>query len=216
MIRRAVVAAVCICAAPVYLSHALRAEPTPTRDPLSRLPLAFEGWVGREEPPFPDAVLAQLGVDEYIARTYARPGGLVSLYVGYYASQRQGETMHSPLNCLPGAGWLPVERGRAVLPVRSAPDGPMRRIEVNQFVIQKGLDRQAVFYWYQSRDRVVASEYWGKVYTVLDAIRYNRTDAALVRVIVPIAQGETSETAQATGVSFVDALFPRLVKHLPL
>ena len=92
----------------------------------------------------------------------------------------------------------------------------MRRIEVNQFVIQKGLDRQAVFYWYQSRDRVVASEYWGKVYTVLDAIRYNRTDAALVRVIVPIEQGESSETAQATGVSFVDALFPRLVKHLPL
>jgi EpsI family protein len=216
MIRRAVVAAVCICAAAVYLSHALRAEPTPIRDPLGRLPLAFEGWVGREEPPFPDAVLAQLGVDEYIARTYVRPGGLVSLYVGYYASQRQGETMHSPLNCLPGAGWLPVERGRAVLPVRSAPDGPMRRIEVNQFVIQKGLDRQAVFYWYQSRDRIVASEYWGKVYTVLDAIRYNRTDAALVRVIVPIAQGETSKTAQATGISFVDALFPRLVKHLPL
>jgi EpsI family protein len=140
----------------------------------------------------------------------------VSLYVGYYASQRQGETMHSPLNCLPGAGWLPVERGRAVLPVRSAPDGPMRRIEVNQFVIQKGLDRQAVFYWYQSRDRVIASEYWGKVYTVLDAIRYNRTDAALIRVIVPIAQGETSGTARAAGVSFVDALFPRLVKHLPL
>jgi EpsI family protein len=124
--------------------------------------------------------------------------------------------MHSPLNCLPGAGWLPVERGRAVLPVRSAPDGPMRRIEVNQFVIQKGLDRQAVFYWYQSRDRVVASEYWGKVYTVLDAIRYNRTDAALVRVIVPIAQGETGRTAQDTGTEFVESLFPRLAKHLPL
>ena len=117
----------------------------------------------------------------------------------------------------PGAGWLPIEQRRAVLPVRAAPNGPIRRIEVNEFVIQKGLDRQAVFYWYQSRDRVIASEYWGKVFTVLDAIRYNRTDAALVRVVVPIEQSETARTvAQATGVSFVESLFPRLVRHLPL
>jgi EpsI family protein len=217
MIRRALVAAACICAAALYLSHALHAEPTPIREPLSRLPLAFDGWVGRDEAPFSDRVLAKLGADEYIARTYARPDALVSLYVGYYASQRQGETMHSPLNCLPGAGWQPVERGRVVLPVRAAPDGSLRRIEINQFVIQKGLDRQAVFYWYQSRDRVVASEYWGKVYTVLDAIRYNRTDAVLVRVIVPIGQADTARAAaQAAGASFVESLFPRLVTHLPL
>jgi len=118
MIRRAVVAAVCICAAPVYLSHALRAEPTPTRDPLSRLPLAFEGWVGREEPPFPDAVLAQLGVDEYIARTYARPGGLVSLYVGYYASQRQGDTM-------PGNITSSTTRSCSFERARSMPRSPL-------------------------------------------------------------------------------------------
>jgi EpsI family protein len=217
MMRRALVAAVCICAGSIYLARASHAEPTPIREPLSALPLVVGEWVGREEPAFAPEVLAQLGVSEYITRSYARHDALVGLYVGYYASQRQGETMHSPLNCMPGAGWLPVEQQRAVLPVRTAVAGPVRSIEVNQFVIQKGLDRQAVFYWYQSRDRVVASEYWGKIYTVLDAMRYNRTDAALVRVTVPIGQGaNAAASARAAGVSFVESLFPLLSNHLPL
>jgi len=217
MMLRALVAAVCICTGSIYLEAALRAEPTPIREPLSGLPLAIDDWLGRDERPFEPEVLAQLGVSEYITRSYARPNALVGLYVGYYASQRQGETMHSPLNCLPGAGWLPVEQQRAVLPVRMAPGEPPRDVEVNLFVIQKGLDRQTVFYWYQSRDRVVASEYWGKIYTVLDAIRHNRTDAALIRVTVPIGQDAgAAESARLAGVSFVQSLFPLLSKHLPL
>jgi EpsI family protein len=142
---------------------------------------------------------------------------LVGLYVGFYGSQRQGDTIHSPLNCLPGAGWVPIEQERTLIPVRSTPAGPDRTIQVNRFVIQKGLDRQVVFYWYQSRDRVVASEYWGKVYTVLDAMRHNRTDAALVRVTVPIGVDAGGRgQAMMAGVAFVQALFPHLSKHLPL
>jgi EpsI family protein len=217
MIRRAVVAALCVVVASVYLGIALRAEPTPIREPLSQLPLAMGGWRGTVEPGFSEDIVTQLGVDEYILRTYSDKAAFVGLYVGFYASQRQGDTIHSPLNCLPGAGWVPVDRERTAVPVRSAPGGPVRTIEVNRFVIQKGLDRQMVFYWYQSRDRVVASEYWGKVYTVVDAIRYNRTDAALVRVTVPIGSEEGArERASAAGVKFVEALFPHLSKHLPL
>jgi EpsI family protein len=207
----------CIVAASAYLAGALRAEPTPIREPLAHLPLVIDGWSGRDEPDFQKEILAELGVDEYVLRTYARPDAVVGLYVGYYASQRQGDTMHSPLNCLPGAGWIPVEQGRAVVDVRPAPGGAVRRIEVNRFVIQKGLDRQMVFYWYQSRDRVVASEYWGKVYTVVDAIRHNRTDAALVRVTVPIGPSDRGRAvADAAGVSFIQAVFPVFGRHLPL
>jgi EpsI family protein len=92
-----------------------------------------------------------------------------------------------------------------------------REITVNRFVIQKGLDRELVLYWYQSRGRVVASEYWGRIYTVTDAIRYNRTDAALVRVTVPILGDapDAVDAAQARGVRFVQALFPYLGRHLP-
>jgi EpsI family protein len=217
VIRRSVVAAFCVCAAAAYLSIAVRAEPTPIRQPLALLPIEFDGWSGQSEPELSEDVLDQLGVDDYITRSYARQSELVGLYIGFHASQRQGDTIHSPLNCLPGAGWVPVQQGRVAVTVRSAPDGPERAVEINRFVIQKGLDRQIVFYWYQSRDRVVASEYWGKVYTVVDAIRHNRTDAALVRVTVPLGSSDTArEPADAAGLQFVQALFPLLSRHLPL
>ncbi len=68
---------------------------------------------------------------------------------------------------------------------------------VNRFVIQRGLDKQVVIYWYQSHGRVVASEYWGKIYTVVDAIRLNRTDAAMIRVICPVTGPEAADQARA-------------------
>jgi EpsI family protein len=120
--------------------------------------------------------------------------------------------MHSPLNCLPGSGWQPLSSGRQTIQIAGAAP-----IEVNRYLIQKGGESMLVLYWYQSHGRVIASEYWGKYYMVADAIRMNRTDAALVRVIVPIggtkAAGE--HQAEATGVEFVRALFPLLARHLP-
>jgi EpsI family protein len=86
---------------------------------------------------------------------------------------------------------------------------------VNRVTIAKGLDRQLVLYWYQSHRRVVASEYWGKVYTVLDSVRYNRTDAALVRVVTPLLDGEPVEAVERRAVAFVQSLFPLLPRHLP-
>ncbi len=159
-------------------------------------------------------------MDDYARRTYGARGepGWVGLYIGYYASQRQGDTVHSPLNCLPGAGWIPISQARMTVAVKDTPTASANRdITINRFVIQKGLDRQLVLYWYQSHGRVVASEYWGRIYTVTDAIRYNRTDAALVRVIVPILGDAPNavDAAQASGVRFVQALFPYLSRHLP-
>jgi EpsI family protein len=88
---------------------------------------------------------------------------------------------------------------------------------VNDFVIEKGLDRQVVLYWYQSHGRVVASEYWGKIYTVVDAVRLNRSDGALVRLVVPIASAtpEAQAKAEASAVAFAQALFPQLGRYLP-
>ena len=118
------------------------------------LPLAAGWWRGYDAPPLADDVLAQLGVDDYFTREYVNAAGMpVGLYVGYYASQRQGDTIHSPQNCLPGAGWQTVETGVADLQLGG------RDVRVNQFLIQKGLDRQVVLYWYQGRGRVVANEY---------------------------------------------------------
>jgi EpsI family protein len=214
---RALVVSACMLATLGYLARMSRAEPTPIREPLSTLPLAFGDWHGVREPDLDEEVLAVLGADDYLLRSYRRNGALpVGFYVGYYENQRQGDTIHSPLNCLPGSGWVPLSTGRRTLDV---PNGSgTRRIEVNRVVIQKGLDRQLVLYWYQGHGRVVASEYWGKIYTVVDAIRVNRTDAALVRIIVPIVGGGTAEAvqrAEAEADAFARAVFPLLSRHLP-
>jgi EpsI family protein len=162
-------------------------------------------------------VIAVLGVDDYVNREYlSRTEPYVGLYVGFYKSQRQGDTMHSPLNCLPGAGWLPVKEDRTTFSV-SGGDGVQRDITVNQFVIQKGLDRLMVLYWYQSHGRSIASEYTSKLYMVYDAMRLNRTDAAMVRVITPITGTGPSDEADAArrAKTFVQDLFPSLASVLP-
>jgi len=165
------------------LHHLSQGEAVPLSKPLSALPLQLQGWQGVDLPLEPRIVQA-LGVSDFLDRAYQsadhRP---VFLYVGYYKSQRTGVSIHSPKNCLPGTGWEPVTAGRVALPL---PNG--ERTIVNQYVVENGLRRQLVLYWYQSHGRVIASEYRGKVYMVLDSLRLHRTDAALVRVSSPIAK----------------------------
>ena len=199
------------------VARADRTEPVPPRQTFDKFPMTFADWRGVQQPAFTQDILDVLGVDEYVTRAYFTTNRLegVGLYVGYYQSQRQGDTMHSPLNCLPGAGWEPVSNGHLTMNVPGQ-GGATRPIEVNRYVIRKGLERQLVLYWYQAHDRIVASEYWGKFYMVADAVRLNRTDGALVRVIVPVATDDVNEArAEASAVRFVQAMFPHLAEFLP-
>ena len=208
MARRAAVVIAMLVLARLFSAHLSSAETSVPRDPLSTVPLTIGQWRGHEAPPLADDVLAQLGVDDYINREYVTNSSVpVGVYIGYYASQRQGDTIHSPQNCLPGAGWRPVESGVANLEA----DG--RTVQVNQFVIQKGLDRQLVFYWYQGRGRVVANEYRNKALLMLDAARLHRTNGGLVRLITPM--NTSADTAKAALSSFAVLLFPYLDRHLP-
>jgi EpsI family protein len=219
MIARSLTLASLFLGTALLLAYSFRAEATPVRRPLAELPFTMGSWEGRAERDFQPEIVKILGVDDYVTRSYF--GGdhrRLGLYIGYHSSQRQGDTIHSPLNCLPGAGWLPVQQGRAMLSVATDPDrDATRTIEINRVVIERGLDRQLVLYWYQSHNRVVASEYWGKIYTVLDAIRLNRTDAAMVRVVSPVQsrEAEDLEAAERAAVAFVQSLFPQLGRHLP-
>jgi EpsI family protein len=218
MSRRVLALFACLVVSAGVIARADRAENIPPRQTLEHLPLAIGEWTGVHQTPFTKDILAILGVDDYITRAYftpAREG--VGLYIGYYQSQRQGDTMHSPQNCLPGAGWEPVSNGKVTLSVPGGRSGATEDILINRYMIQKGLDRQLVLYWYQAHGRVVASEYWGKFYLIADAFRLNRTDGALVRVIAPVAQGERGEAdAEAAAVKFVNSLFPLLPDFLPL
>ena len=207
MIARFLIAAGMIVAAGIYASGASAPERLPSRETLATTPVSLQGWKGLDVA-LDDDVLAQLGVDDYINRRYvAADAAPVALYVGYYASQRQGDTIHSPQNCLPGAGWRPVTGERTTVDLGG------RTIPVNRFIIQKGLDRQAVFYWYQGRSRVVANEFANKAWLMLDAARLRRTDGGLVRAITPVSS--TPDAAFATLTTFSTALFPYLSSRLP-
>src|SRR5712664_2871548 len=150
-----------------------RGEIVVPHTPLRELPYALDIWTGTDQP-VEEQIVGAVGVDDYVNRVYLRPQvGFLQLYIGYYSSQRTGDTIHSPKNCLPGSGWDPVHSEYATIAVPGR-----RQIVVNEYVIQQGLNKQLVFYWYQGRGRVVASEYAGKFLMVSDAIKRNRTDDA--------------------------------------
>jgi EpsI family protein len=208
MVRRAAIVVALLIAVRLYTAHLASTEAPVWRPPLSTLPLTVGEWRGHDAPPLADDVLAQLGVDDYINREYVNRGSMpIGVYIGYYGSQRQGDTIHSPQNCLPGAGWRPVETGVADLQFGN------RTVRVNQYLIQKGLDRQIVLYWYQGRGRVIANEYKNKAFLMLDAARLHRTNGGLVRLIAPI--NTTAEPAKTALSDFAVILFPHLDRFLP-
>ena len=123
-----------------------------------------------------------LNADDYLSRNFESHGRIASFYVGYFASQRSGATYHSPLNCLPGSGWTMSDGAR--ITISQGSNGNL--FEANRYVVANGNERGLMVYWYQGRGRTTPSEYWGKIYTVLDSIRLHRSDGAMVRVMVPL------------------------------
>lgn len=168
------------------LSHG---EATPAAMPLTQFPKLIAGYNSIADVPFDKESLAVLRPSDYLNRIYYEPGvGELGLYIAYFETQRTGTTIHSPKNCLPGAGWQPAV---SIITPLTLNDG--RKVPVNMYIIRKGLEEQIVLYWYQAHGRVVASEYWGKFYMVYDALRLNRTDAALVRITAPVRNGEEDQ-----------------------
>jgi EpsI family protein len=210
-LRELVIAMVILIAAGFLLRSISHGEETPLHKSLATFPLRIDPWDGTEQT-FEANILQALKVDDYLLRQY-RDGETTSigLYVGYYKSMRQGSTYHSPKNCLPGSGWYFVDTGKTHLAVVDRHEQP---VEINKFVIQKGLDKQLVLYWYQDRGRIITSEYWAKIYMVVDAIMRNRTDGAFVRITMPFTgQSETETLEQAK--TFAEQILPLLQEYLP-
>lgn len=201
-----------LASAGLFLRAHSRPEILPPRRELSEFPPQVGQWVGRNAE-LPANILEALGPGEFLSRRYGRAESepFIDFFAGYFPSQRTGNTIHSPQNCLPGAGWTQFASNR--LPV-TVPGG--KRITINRYILAKGEARIVVLYWYQAHGRVVASEYWAKFYLVADAIRLNRTDGALVRVITPVAPGENFDTAQQRALGFALSLAPLLDDYIPL
>jgi EpsI family protein len=137
---------------------------------------------------------------DYSLRTYGPDSAyLFSTYVGYYDRQVQGKAIHSPKNCLPGAGWEVMSAERL-----SADDMGVKGGSINRVLLANKGVRALVYYWYQGRGRVEASEYKVKWNLMRDAAIDGRTEEALVRIVVPI-----SRVAEGTGKAGRDAAFAR-------
>lgn len=150
------------------------------------------------------------GMDEYLLRSYAGADSTsagFSIYVGYYQHQARGHTIHSPKNCLPGAGWEALTSATAAVPIAGA------SVQVTKYLLQRNDERAVVLYWYQGRGRVENNEYVVKWDLLRDAALRRRSDEALVRVVVPIATGENEALAVATAVA--SQLIPAVDEALP-
>ena len=211
MVKRIGILSVCLLVSAAYVATASKTEYVPPRETLSAFPYRVGKWQGQAAPDFDAEILAVLGVDDYTNRLYTDAAGTpLGLYIGYYGSQRQGDTIHSPMNCLPGSGWEPISRTYIDIPVQG---GLQPTITVNRYLIRKGLDEQVVLYWYQSHGRAIANEYRSKLFMVYDAVRLNRTDAALVRVVSP--KIGTEEVSESRAIDFVRAIYPLLGNYIP-
>ena len=174
---------------------------------LATLPRQIDGYQGTDRT-ISDAERRVAGVSSYLFRGFSRDSAVAfSVYVGYYDRQTQGKTIHSPKNCLPGAGWEVVAATEERLDLGS------RTVPVNRYTLVNGGSKAVVYYWYQGRGRVESNEYRVKLQLLRDSALRGRTEEALVRVVVPVGDSEEAAAALARRVSAT--LVPEVFRVLP-
>ncbi|MBI5575804.1 MAG: EpsI family protein [Deltaproteobacteria bacterium] len=209
--RSLVAAAVAVALVSGYVNLFLnRSQAAVRRDPISSFPKTVSGFESTDQR-FPNSILENLGVDDYLVRRYTDGKEVIWLYIGYYRNQKEGSVPHSPRNCYPGSGFTPLRRDVVAIKV-ATPN--LREIRANRYVFAKGQDREVVIYWYQSRGRAIANEYMEKVCLITDAIFRNRSDGALVRFSMR-ASAATEKSAMKRLEDFVSAAYPAIPRVVP-
>lgn len=192
-------------------------------EPLKLMPETIGAWTGQDLP-IGDEILAVLGKGDFLNRVYYRSQPLdvsqaqgssganlpIGLFIGYFPTQRTGQSIHSPQNCLPGAGWTFDSHTYTTVK-----DVNGKSYRVGEYLISNGEVRQFVIYWYQAHGRSIPNEYVARAYMVADAIRMDRTDGALVRVITQIAPTESVDDARKRVVRFTSLMAPMLPRFIP-
>lgn len=196
----------------LFYAVALRAEKSPVPPPLASLPSDIGGWQLYKDIKMDQETLDVLRADDTLNRVYLSPqrNANAFLFVAFFKTQRSGQAPHSPKNCLPGNGYEPIESGTipVTVPGRAAP------VEINRYLTARGDEKSVTLYWYQSHDRIIAGEFAAKFWLIADSIRYHRSDTALVKVVVPVRNGD-ADAATKTAIEFVQAVFSPLASQLP-
>jgi len=189
-----------------------RAEAAPPRADFSQFPAVIGAWKGSPER-LERIYLEELKLDDYLLMNYTNnEGAVVMVYTAYYASQRKGQSTHTPKVCLPGGGWLLKQFDRRTLPAIEADGKPLR---VNRAVIQHGEERQLVYYWFRQRGRNLTSEYLVKWFIFWDSLTRSRSDGAMVRLTTSVAKAADTARADRRLSEFAAAIAPALSIHVP-
>jgi EpsI family protein len=195
-----------------FYATAMRPEDVPVVRPLSSFPAVVSGWQIQQDVKIEQEVLDVLKADDTLNRVYINPARTAAgyLFIAFFKTQRYGQTPHSPKNCLPGSGWEPLESEPVSIDIagRAAP------IVTNRYVVARGEEKSVVLYWYQSRNRIIASEYSAKFWLIADSIRFHRSDSSLVKIVVPVSNGDI-DAATKVALEFVQAMFPEISRQLP-
>jgi EpsI family protein len=184
----------------------------PPSKPLEELPSTIGSRLATDIP-LDQETLQVLGKGDFLNREYtqsAGDGAPIGLYIAYFPTQRTGQSIHSPQNCLPGAGWTFLSAG-----VTGLIDATGKQQTVGEYLITDGRTTQEALYWYQLHGRSIASDYKAKLYTLADSIRLGRTDEALVRIITPVNSGEDRLEAHNRAVGFAEQIVPLLPAYVP-
>ena len=179
--------------------------------PLASVDHPVDGYASRDLK-ISDAEQEVGGFTSYLSRVYLDGDREVyGLFVGFFDSQQQGKTIHSPKNCLPGGGWEPMTASRIAVQT------PVGAVPVNRYVIAHNERNQKalVYYWYQGRGRVAANEYLVKLDLLRDAALKRRTDESLVRLVIPVTAEVSEADADALARRVAARLIPTLYEHLP-
>ena len=210
-LKNAIIASLVMIATAIGTGPLGRVRDVAIKKPLSEFPMKVGDWTGKRGS-FDQKIYDVLGVDDSVLADYRNlAGDNVNLYVGFYESQREGDIIHSPKNCMPGAGWNVIQTRLEDIDVPGNDVGQFRAIEL---VLQKGESRSIVLYWFQSRGRIISSEYYQKIYLVLDSIFKGRTDGSFVRLIAPVMDGD-EKAALANLKEFAVLIVPKLREYLP-
>lgn len=187
------------------------ADVIPPSAPLALFPRNIEGLTSQDAP-IDQETLDVLGEGDFLSRIYSRNGSAtpIGLFIAYFPTQRTGATIHSPKHCLPGAGWS-FESTKYV----NLTDDSGKVHRVGEYIISNGDSKQFVIYWYFAHGRSVASEYMAKFYLVEDAMRTNRTDGSLIRVMSPIDPQQGTGAARDRVETFTKRLMPDLPRFIP-
>ncbi len=188
-----------------FVAHSEKITPNKSFDSF---PLSIGDWKGVRGA-LDQEVYNVLGVEDYIIANYSLPDSkMINLYIGFYQSQKEGDIIHSPKNCMPGSGWNITNTSKEKIEMDNGTS-----FETIKLYLQKGSETQIVLYWFQSRGRIISSEYMQKIWLVIDSITRHRTDGSFVRIISPIIENE--EQTVKTLKAFAKSVYPHLLEYIP-